>query len=165
MVGGFQDIYGGDTTMGRLWKWTIDLDLGEVKEEQIDDAPCDFPRIDDRRTGQKTDFGYCMTFDNQADSLTIGRHVLKYDLVNKKRLIHDLGEGVKGGEPVFVPKSKDSDEDDGWVLVLAHEEEGAKSKLLVIDSQNFESPPVAEIYSPQRIPYGAHGNWMPLENS
>ena len=76
-------------------------------------------------------------------------------------IITALGENVKGGEPVFVPKSKDSDEDDGWVLVLAHEEEEAKSKLLVIDSQDFESPPVAEIYSPQRIPYGAHGNWMP----
>ena len=28
-------------------------------------------------------------------------------------------------------------------------------------SKDFESPPVAEIYTPQRIPFGAHGSWMP----
>ena len=161
MVGGFQDIYGGDTTIGRLWKWTIDLDLGAVTEEQVDDAPCDFPRVDERKMGLRTDYGYCMTLETQAESLTMGRHLLKYDLVNKKRLTHDLGKNVTGGEPVFVPKSEDSGEDDGWVLGLAYEKEEAKSKLLIIDSQDFESPPVAEIYSPQRIPYGAHGSWIP----
>jgi carotenoid cleavage dioxygenase len=161
MVGGFQEIYGGDTTIGRLWKWTIDLERGEVKEEQIDDSPCDFPRVDDRRTGLKTDYGYCMTLDTNADSLTLGNHVLKYDLANGKRVTHDLGENVRGGEPVFVPKSKDSGEDDGWILMLAYEESTEKSKLLIIDSKDFESPPVAEIYTPQRIPFGAHGSWMP----
>ena len=74
MVGGFQDIYGGETTVARLWKWTIDLELGSVKEEQIDDAPCDFPRIDDRRIGFKNDYGYFTTLETDVESLTIGRH-------------------------------------------------------------------------------------------
>ena len=102
-----------------------------------------------------------MTLDTNAESLTLGNHAHKYDLVNNKRFTHDLGKNVKGGETVFAPKSKDSDEDDGWILMLAYEEETEKSKLLIIDSQDFESPPVAEIYTPQRIPYGAHGSWMP----
>ncbi|MBV06064.1 MAG: hypothetical protein CMD53_01815 [Gammaproteobacteria bacterium] len=160
MVGGFQDIYGGDTTVARLWKWTIDLDLGVVKEEQIDDAPCDFPRVDDRRTGLKNDYGYCTTLDTKADSLTIGRYLLKYDLTNNKRLTHDLGENVTGGEAVFVPRSSDSKEDDGWAISMAYEAETDRSKLLVINSQDFESSPVAEIYAPQRVPNGAHGSWV-----
>jgi carotenoid cleavage dioxygenase len=160
MVGGFQDIYGGDTTVARLWKWTIDLELGVVKEEQIDDAPCDFPRIDDRRIGFKNDYGYCTTLDTEADSLTIGRHLLKYDLTKNERLTHDLGKNVTGGEALFVPRSSDSTEDDGWVISLAYEAETDRSKLLVINSQDFESDPVAEIYAPQRVPNGAHGSWI-----
>ena len=160
MVGGFQDIYGGDTTVARLWKWTIDLELGVVKEEQIDDAPCDFPRIDDRRIGFKNDYGYCTTLDTEADSLTIGRHLLKYDLTKNERLTHDLGKNVTGGEALFVPRSPDSTEDDGWVISLAYEAETDRSKLLVINSQDFESDPVAEIYAPQRVPNGAHGSWI-----
>ena len=160
MVGGFQDIYGGDTTVARLWKWTIDLELGVVKEEQIDDAPCDFPRIDDRRIGFKNDYGYCTTLDTEADSLTIGRHLLKYDLAKNERLTHDLGKNVTGGEALFVPRSSKSTEDDGWVVSLAYEAETNRSKLLVINSQDFESDPVAEIYAPQRVPNGAHGSWI-----
>ena len=37
--------------VGRLWKWTIDLDAGTVTEEQIDDRPGDFGRVDDRLVG------------------------------------------------------------------------------------------------------------------
>ena len=160
MVGGFQDIYGGETTVARLWKWTIDLELGSVKEEQIDDAPCDFPRIDDRRIGFKNDYGYFTTLETEVDSLTIGRHLLKYDLVKNKRLTHDLGENVTGGEVLFVPRNANSSEDDGWAISLAYEADTDRSKLLVIDSQDFESDPVAEIYAPQRIPNGAHGSWI-----
>ena len=163
MVGGFQDIYGGETTVARLWKWTIDLELGSVKEEQIDDAPCDFPRIDDRRIGFKNDYGYFTTLETDVKSLTIGRHLLKYDLVNNKRLTHDLGENVTGGEALFVPRTANSSEDDGWVISLAYEAETDRSKLLIINSQDFESAPVAEIYAPQRVPNGAHGSWVSKE--
>ena len=163
MVGGFQDIYGGETTVARLWKWTIDLELGSVKEEQIDDAPCDFPRIDDRRIGFKNDYGYFTTLKTDVKSLTIGRHLLKYDLVNDKRLTHDLGENVTGGEALFVPRTANSSEDDGWVISLAYEAETDRSKLLIINSQDFESAPVAEIYAPQRVPNGAHGSWVSKE--
>ena len=163
MVGGFQDIYGGETTVARLWKWTIDLELGSVKEEQIDDAPCDFPRIDDRRIGFKNDYGYFTTLETDVESLTIGRHLLKYDLVNDKRLTHDLGENVTGGEALFVPRTANSSEDDGWVISLAYEAETDRSKLLIINSQDFESAPVAEIYAPQRVPNGAHGSWVSKE--
>jgi len=163
MVGGFQDIYGGETTVARLWKWTIDLELGSVKEEQIDDAPCDFPRIDDRRIGLKNDYGYFTTLETDVESLTIGRHLLKYDLVNNKRLTHDLGENVTGGEALFVPRTANSSEDDGWVISLAYEAETDRSKLLIINSQDFESAPVAEIYAPQRVPNGAHGSWVSKE--
>ena len=163
MVGGFQDIYGGETTVARLWKWTIDLELGSVKEEQIDDAPCDFPRIDDRRIGFKNDYGYFTTLKTDVESLTIGRHLLKYDLVNGKRLTHDLGENVTGGEALFVPRTANSSEDDGWVISLAYEAETDRSKRLIINSQDFESAPVAEIYAPQRVPNGAHGSWVSKE--
>ena len=163
MVGGFQDIYGGETTVARLWKWTIDLELGSVKEEQIDDAPCDFPRIDDRRIGFKNDYGYFTTLKTDVESLTIGRHLLKYDLVNDKRLTHDLGENVTGGEALFVPRTANSSEDDGWVISLAYEAETDRSKLIIINSQDFESAPVAEIYAPQRVPNGAHGSWVSKE--
>ena len=64
---------------------------------------------------------------------------------------------------LFVPRTANSSEDDGWVISLAYEAETDRSKLLIINSQDFESAPVAEIYAPQRVPNGAHGSWVSKE--
>ena len=77
MVGGMDQIYGGDETTGKLWKWTLDLDTQSCKEEQIDDKPCDFARVDDRRTGLKANIGYAMELNNKAETLTFGNNLFK----------------------------------------------------------------------------------------
>jgi carotenoid cleavage dioxygenase len=62
---------------------------------------------------------------------------------------------------VFAASSKDGAEDDGYVLAIVHDTATEKSRLIIIDAQNFTVPPLATIHLPQRVPYGAHGNWVP----
>jgi len=160
MVGGFKDIYGGETTVAKLWRWVIDLEKGTVSEEQLDDGACDFPRVNDNRIGLHSDFGYCMQIKTDVESLTFGENLFKYHLESGKRIDHHLGNNVAGGEPVFAPKPGAKSEDEGWVLSLVHERNSRKSKLVIIDAQAFDQEPVAEVIIPQRVPYGAHGSWI-----
>ncbi len=160
MVGGFKDIYGGETTVAKLWRWVIDLEKGTVSEEQLDDGACDFPRVNDNRIGLHSDFGYCMQIKTDVESLTFGENLFKYHLESGKRTDHHLGNNVAGGEPVFAPKPGAKSEDEGWVLSLVHERNSRKSKLVIIDAQAFDQEPVAEVIIPQRVPYGAHGSWI-----
>jgi carotenoid cleavage dioxygenase len=160
MVGGFKDIYGGETTVARLWRWIIDLEKGTVLEEQLDDGACDFPRINDDRIGLYSEFGYCMQLKTDVKDLTFGENLYKYHLETGKRIDHHLGDNVAGGEPVFASKPGATEEDEGWILSLVHERESRKSKLIIIDAQSFDQPPVAEVIIPQRVPYGAHGSWI-----
>jgi len=160
MVGGFKDIYGGETTVARLWRWVIDLETGKVSEEQLDDGECDFPRINDGRIGLTSEFGYCMQLKTDVEDLTFGENLFKYHLESGKRIDHHLGKNVAGGEPVFAPKPGSSKEDEGWILSLVHERETRQSKLVVIDAEAFDQEPVAEVMIPQRVPYGAHGSWI-----
>ena len=160
MVGGFKDIYGGETTVARLWRWVIDLDTGTVSEEQLDDGACDFPRVNDNRIGLHSDFGYCMQIKTDVENLTFGENLFKYKLDTGERIDHHLGNNVAGGEPVFAPKPGSTEEDEGWILSLVHERENRRSKLVIIDAQSFDKEPVAEVIIPQRVPYGAHGSWI-----
>ena len=160
MVGGFKDIYGGETTVARLWRWVIDLDTGTVSEEQLDDGACDFPRVNDNRIGLHSDFGYCMQIKTDVENLTFGENLFKYKLDTGERIDHHLGNNVAGGEPVFAPKPGSTEEDEGWILSLVHERETRRSKLVIIDAQSFDKEPVAEVIIPQRVPYGAHGSWI-----
>jgi carotenoid cleavage dioxygenase len=149
---------GGD--LGRLWKWTLDTKSGSVKEEQMDDRPADFCRIDDRHVGLKARYGYMMALVPNGDGNEYGEELYKYDLKTGECMIHALGDGVKGGEPVFAPRSPDAEEDDGWIMAVVHDEPNGKSKLVIIDARDFTGAPVAQVHLPQRVPYGAHGNWL-----
>jgi carotenoid cleavage dioxygenase len=62
---------------------------------------------------------------------------------------------------VFAPSSTNGAEDDGYVMAIVHDTAIEKSRLIIIDAQNFNAPPLATIHLPQRVPYGAHGSWVP----
>jgi carotenoid cleavage dioxygenase-like enzyme len=149
--------------VGRLWRWTIDLDAGTVTEEQIDDRPGDFGRVDDRLIGLDARYGYLMAMagEGNAEEPVYGSALWKYDLRTGACVEHQLGDGVRGAEPVFAPAAVDSGEDEGWIISLSHDTTSDESRLLIIDAQNFSAPPVATIHLPRRVPYGAHGSWVP----
>jgi carotenoid cleavage dioxygenase-like enzyme len=149
--------------VGRLWKWTIDLVAGTVTEESVDGRAGDFGRVDDRLVGLDARYGYLMSLagEGNREEPVYGSALFKYDLRDGTCIEHQLGDGVRGGEPVFAPSSPDAGEDEGWVISLVHDELGGQSRLLIIDAQRFGSPPVAVVHLPRRVPYGAHGNWVP----
>ena len=149
--------------VARLWRWTIDLDAGRVVEEQIDDRPGDFGRIDDRLVGLPARYGYLMSLDGEgnAEEPIYGSALYKYDLVTGQCWEHQLGEGVRGAEPVFAPAAPDAGEDEGWVISLSHDTHTDESRLVIIDARDFTAPPVAVVHLPRRVPYGAHGSWVP----
>ena len=149
--------------VGRLWKWTIDLAAGTVTEESIDERAGDFGRVDDRLVGLDARYAYLMALagEGNAEEPVYGSSLYKYDLRTGTCQDHQLGDGVRGAEPVFAPASIDAGEDEGWVISLAHDEGSGESRLLIIDAQRFTDPPVAVVHLPRRVPYGAHGNWVP----
>ena len=66
-------------------------------------------------------------------------------------------------EPVFVPRSPDSAEDDGWVMAYLYDRSTNKSDVVILHAQEFEKDPVATLHLPARVPFGFHGNWIPDE--
>lgn len=148
--------------VGRLWRWTIDLTAGTVTEEQIDDRPGDFGRVDDRMVGLDARYGYLMAMagEGNAEEPVYGSALWKYDLKSGQCWEHHLGDGVRGAEPVFAPASPDAGEDEGWIVTLTHDTASDESRLIVVDAQDFTAPPVATVHLPQRVPYGAHGTWV-----
>jgi carotenoid cleavage dioxygenase-like enzyme len=154
---GGSDEYG---SVGRLYRWQINLNTGAVTEEKIDDRGADFGRTDDRLVGLDSRYGYLMSLGGEGNSEEpiYGDKLYKYDLHNGTCDEHHLGNNVRGAEPVFAAGGPG--EDEGWILNLNHDETTGKSKMIIIDAQNFTAPPIATIHLPTRVPYGAHGNWF-----
>jgi carotenoid cleavage dioxygenase len=150
---GFED----ELDVQTLDRWLIDNQGGPVKEQRLDDRPQEFPRHDERLIGKPYRYGYCGT---AAGSGLFGG-LLKHDLQTGETLHRDEGPERFLQEPVFVPRSDDADEDDGWVMSYVHDTGRNAAEVLILHAQDFLGDPVARIELPVRVPFGFHGNWCP----
>jgi carotenoid cleavage dioxygenase len=140
-----------------LDRWIIDPRGGPVKEERLDDRPQEFPRHDERRVGKPHRYGYAIQigpgFSFEA--------LLKHDLREGRTERHEEGPARAFMEPVFVPRSPDADEDDGWVLAYTYDADANRSDVVILEARDFSAAPVATIHLPVRVPFGFHGSWIP----
>ena len=74
--------------------------------------------------------------------------------------MHDLGPTCFTSEPIFVPRSPQSPEGEGFLLAVVYRHEENRSDLLILDAENVEDKPLATLKLPHRVPYGFHGNWV-----
>jgi carotenoid cleavage dioxygenase len=120
-----------------------------------------FPAFNENLVGRKTQYGYVAKWTNKPLPLFDG--LIKYDFHSSKSQTHEFGEERYGSEAVFAPRPGATDEDDGWLVNLVHDETTQTSELLVLNAQDITNEPVARVLIPQRVPYGFHGTWISEE--
>jgi carotenoid cleavage dioxygenase-like enzyme len=140
---------------GSLWRWTIDLAAGTVREERFDDRLAEFPRIDDRLAGLDARYGYAVTGNSEES-----RAIHRYDLHEGTATSHHLRPGRTPGEAVFIP-ADDAPGGDGWLMAFVYDATTDRSDLIILDAADLTAAPVASIHLPRRVPAGFHGNWLP----
>src|SRR5262249_23026461 len=152
----------------RLHRWRIDPRGGGVKSEPLYDRVAEFPRVDERRVGRKHRFGYMAAAGPEANEYRgapVFTAIHKYDLERKTTDVRSFGVKNGVGEPLFVPRTPDAAEDDGYVLVLAYDATRNASDFYILDARHINGEPLARVQIPHRVPYGFHGNWMPAPSA
>ena len=145
----------------RLHRWRFNLATGGIKEEALDDASSDFPRINENLTGRQTRYGYTARLaSSQKSEPPRFDGFIKYDLIAGRSEIHKFGRGRFGGEGVFVPRPSAVAEDDGWLMTFVYDTGEEQSELVIVNTQDMSAAPVARVLIPQRVPYGFHGAWV-----
>jgi len=136
------------------------LGSGRCSATKLDDRGAEFPRIDDRRVGYKNRYGYAsLNVSPKRDASRVWSSLIKYDRTGGASALHDLGPWQWPGEPVFVPRSAEAAEDDGFLLTVVYDGTSDGSYVAVLDARNFGAPPLARARLAHRIPLGFHGNF------
>jgi carotenoid cleavage dioxygenase len=149
-----------DNPVGVLWRYTLDLAGGTVRETQLGDLGVELPRINDAHTGIAHRFAYAV---EQPTNVEI-RGVVQYDFESGSVARHVVPAGDQNSEPIFVPRPGARSEDDGWVLVCVYRRESDSSEVRILDARDIATNAVATIHLPRRIPAGFHGAWLPANN-
>jgi carotenoid cleavage oxygenase len=148
------------SALPRLARWTVDPGAKRVAERLIDDAPVEFPRIDDTVAGRPHRFGYAVTMGEQPEQPEY-TGLVQFDLGRDRSVRYEPGAGRAVSEAVFVRASDGRAEDEGWVLTVVYDATREASDLVILDGTSFAGPPVATVHLPARVPFGFHGSWVP----
>lgn len=76
---------------------------------------------------------------------------------------YSFGPRTNVQEPQFVPRTPDSPEGDGWLLVIVNRLDENRSELAIFDALNLSAGPVALYDIGVRVRSTFHGNWVPEE--
>ena len=147
--------------VARLTRWTFDLaaNTNTFKHERLDDLSGEFPRFDERFAGLDYRHGF-FTARNANSDRTDGFDTLAHiDLKTSMRSAYKLPPGDAVSEPIFVPRSADAPECDGYLLATIYRGAEHRSDLAVFDAAALEKGPVAIAELSHRVPFGFHGNW------
>ena len=144
----------------RLCEWVFDLadNSNGVQRRYLDDVTGEFPRMDERFVGLDYDHGYYGASTHGDDGVGFNA-ICRYDFRTGQRHQYELPEGDVTGEPVFVPKSPDSPQGEGYLMSIVYRARENRSDLAFFDAENLSDGPLALAELPHRIPFGFHGNW------
>ncbi|KAL5347575.1 transcriptional regulatory protein rco1 [Pseudogymnoascus australis] len=150
-------------------RWEFDLNKpsgSKIPDPQIIlNLPSEFPRIDERFMTKEYEYLFLnVVLGGQAGPSV----VLSLDglaMINTKtgkNQFYNPGEDCNVQEPIFIPRSSDAPEGDGWVLAMVERKAANSCQLVLLDTRNFEEP-TAIIQLPFLTKSQIHGNWV--ENS
>jgi len=153
----------GDKAAARLVRWTFDLagDSDAIKEEPLDDLDGEFPRVDPRVETLRHRHGWYAADPSGSKTVRLNS-IAHLDLQTGRRQVYELDGGDATSEPVFVPRSADAPEGDGWLVAVVYRAAEDRSDLLVFEAQDIARGPIATAAMPRRVPFGFHGNWVGL---
>jgi carotenoid cleavage dioxygenase-like enzyme len=94
------------------------------------------------------------------------------DNVERKCVRWWAGEMSAVGEPVFIPRTPDAEEGDGYVMCMVSRFLEHHAELVVLDLADFHKSqengddiePVPRIVLPFRLRSGIHGSWVPASD-
>jgi carotenoid cleavage dioxygenase-like enzyme len=110
----------------------------------------EMPKMDDRRALQSYRYGWHKTFDGIA----------AVDWQTGEHRVHQLLKTENPGmaqECVFVPRTSDAAEGDGYIVAVVNRVRENLAELYVLDTRDWLGDPVARVRLPFNLPMSFHG--------
>ena len=145
-----------------LTRWEFDWSKpGSFTAKRLSAERCEYPRIDERFSGRNYRHGYLACIGGPGSDDIFHRGIGHFDHATGQMQIYPAGPHRAVAEPVFVPRSRDPAEGEGYLLTNIFDEDRNASHLAIFDAQRVEQGPIARAHLDRRVPVGFHGYWKP----
>ncbi len=143
-----------------LTRWEFDWTKpGGFEVERLSDVRCEYPRIDERRTGLSYRHGYVACNGGPGSDDIFHRGLGHFDDAAGQMRVCTAGPRCAVAEPVFVSRNASAREGEGYLLTNIFDEDRNASHLAIFDAEQIERGPIARAHLDHRVPIGFHANW------
>jgi carotenoid cleavage dioxygenase len=138
---------------------TLNLAKGTANMQQLPTQGVDFPRFDQRFTGQQTNHLFMLGASPTLPAGTFGLNsVTALDRAKSREQTFDYGAEMLAEEHVFVP-GPTGQSGSGWLVGTAYNWRQQRTVLSVFNAQQIADGPVAQATMPYGLPMGLHGQY------
>ncbi|KAJ5459509.1 uncharacterized protein N7458_001061 [Penicillium daleae] len=154
---------------GDFVRWEIDPTQPSgtflADPQVILEIPSEFPRIDERFMSTEYNIVFLNVFipQNADGSTNVFQGLNGLVMINTgtgEQQFYYPGDNCFAQEPIFIPRSFDAPEGDGFVMSLIEDRNSQNSQLVFLDTRAFTKP-IAVAVLPFRVKSQVHGNWVP----
>jgi carotenoid cleavage dioxygenase-like enzyme len=144
-----------------LGRWTVDLATGEARSEQLSDRPSELPKVDERFYGRGYRWGYQVGGVVKRKGMSMNSLVVT-DMHTLSEQVYQIRSGEPAAvlEATFAPRSPDSPEGDGYIIVPVSWWAEKRGEYQIFDTHDITKGPVATIELPFTLGWTPHGHWM-----
>jgi all-trans-8'-apo-beta-carotenal 15,15'-oxygenase len=143
---------------GQLWRFTLDLKEGTVQRQMMESRCCEFPALNPDKVGRSYRYLFIGAAHDATGNAPL-QAILKIDWQTGERQLWSFAPKGYISEPIFVPRLDAKGEDEGWVLTMVYDASHHRSDVVILDGQDLNKGPVAQVHLKHHIPYGLHGSW------
>ena len=168
----FPDIHNPDAKekppFGERWSFDLSSTEDRFQIKRLINQIGEMPAIDARFAMQRTRhfwfgtnnpaLGPMLDWGPKGPPFTCLGH---YDEAADRINFWYAGPNSSPEEPLFVPRSADAPEGDGWLLSIVGRRDQNRTDLVILDALHLGRGPVATVRMPCRLHEGFHGTWVP----
>ena len=167
LQGSFLTSWGGDApdfdaiAPTFLWKTTLHPEKRTLEHRIAPGAEgccIDHPHPNPHFETQPARYLY-MTYSNAQGESSPPIGYLKLDLHTGERQLWLAPPLSVTEEPIFVPESDGTQEDDGFILGIVYDHQQQRSSLVVLDAADIAAGPVCRLWLNHHLVHGLHGSW------
>ncbi len=152
--------------MAQRWRFDLNRRDDHYDVRALTDDPGEMPTVDPRYLGKnaRNIFMGCLN-TKLGPPMELGpfgppfNALVRIDTVTGNRSYYYAGATAAPEEPIFVPKSAEAPEGDGYLITIVERRSENRSDIVILDSLDL-STPVATVKIPFRLRYGFHGKWV-----
>jgi carotenoid cleavage dioxygenase-like enzyme len=144
-----------------LGRWTVDLETGKATSEQLSDRPSELPKVDERHYGKGYEWGYQVGGVVKRSGMKMNSLV-----ITNMKTLSDQEWQIRRDEPAavleatFAPRSPDSAEGDGYIIVPVSWWAEKRGEYQIFDTHDISAGPICRIELPFMLGWTPHGHWM-----